>query len=85
MSTNLSVIQRITNLIVDSLDFSPEDIKPDTNIRDLASDSLDLVELIISLEIEFNIDIPDEEIDRLITIKDIEEYINNNSDHIGEE
>jgi acyl carrier protein len=44
-------------------------------VDDLGADSLDLVELIMSMEEEFDIDIPDEEAEKLITVKDAFDYI----------
>ena len=43
---------------------------------DLGADSLDLVELIMSMEEEFDIEIPDEEAEKLVTVKDAFDYIN---------
>ncbi len=45
---------------------------------DLGADSLDLVELIMSMEEEFDIDIPDEKAEKLITVKDAFDFINEN-------
>ncbi len=76
-------MQQIIALIANYLEISNEDITSDTNVRDLVGDSLDLIEIMIEIEDQFQIDIPDEELDTLITVQDIHDYINANSGQVG--
>ena len=63
----------------EQLDADPEEMTMDTKIaEDLEADSLDVVELLMSIEDEFEVEIPDEEIENLKTIGDVVEYIQNN-------
>ncbi len=68
--------QKFDTLLMNTLCINQEDIKPETHfINDLGADSLDLVEFTMALEKEFNITIPDDDIEQLITIGDAMKYI----------
>ena len=70
------IIDKVKEIIADQLSVKVDDIKETTNIaEELGADSLDLVEILMSLEDEFGISIPDEEIPNLKTIKDLVDYI----------
>lgn len=72
------VFEKIKALLADQLDAEEEDMTMDTNIaKDLGADSLDVVELLMSIEDEFEVEIPDEEIENIKTIGDLTEYIQN--------
>ncbi|HBD11007.1 MAG TPA: acyl carrier protein, partial [Porticoccaceae bacterium] len=63
----------------EQLGVKEEDVKPDSSfVDDLGADSLDTVELIMALEEEFDTEIPDEEAEKLTTVEDAINYINNN-------
>ncbi len=67
---------KIKEILVDVLGVDEDDIKPESKfIDDLGADSLDLVELIMSLEDKFNIEISDEEAEKIVTVKDAMDYI----------
>ncbi len=69
-------IDKVRKIIADQLSVKEEDIKDTTNIaEELGADSLDLVEILMSLEDEFGVSIPDEVIPQIKTIKDIVEFI----------
>lgn len=69
---------RISEIISKQLDIDKETITIDSRlIEDLKADSLDVVELIMDLEQEFNIEIPDDELPKIRTVGDILGYINN--------
>lgn len=71
-----SVADRVKNIIVDQLNVSLEEVKPEASfIEDLGADSLDIVELIMALEEEYDIEIPDEEAEKIQTVKDVTSYI----------
>lgn len=76
-------MEELVNLISHSFDLSTEDVKPDTNMRDLTEDSLDFIELIISIEDQFDVDIMDNDINDLITVQDVVNYINKQSSQCG--
>lgn len=63
--------ERFDKLLIDKLGVSQEDIKPDTKFtEDLGADSLDMVELIMEFEKEFNLAIPDEDTETSIRAKE---------------
>ena len=67
---------RIKSIIVDQLGIKAEDIIPESSfINDLGADSLDTVELIMAMEGEFGIEIPDEDAEKIITVGDAIKYI----------
>ncbi len=73
MSTNK---ERITEIIMDKLAIEESKITDDAKfIDDLGADSLDTVELIMQLEEEFGIEIPDEDADKITSVKDAVSYI----------
>ncbi len=68
--------EKVKEIIANQLSVKVADIKDDTNIaEELGADSLDLVEILMSLEDEFGVSIPDEAIPEIKTIKDIVEFI----------
>ncbi len=70
---------KFNNLLIDKLGISQEDIKPNAKFtEDLGADSLDIVELVMELENEFKIIIPDVEAEKIITVSDAEKYVINN-------
>lgn len=72
--------EKIKEILVDVLGVNPEDVKPESKfVDDLGADSLDLVELIMSLEDKFQIEISDSEAEKIITVQDALDYIEKNS------
>ena len=72
------VFEKVREILCDQLDIDPEEVTLDTNIiDDLGADSLDLVDFVMSLEDEFDQEIPDEDIESIRTIGDIVYYIEN--------
>ena len=72
--------KRVIKVVAEHLTtLDASDIKADSSfIDDLGADSLDIVELVMGLEEEFNIEIPDEAAEKIITIKDACDYIADN-------
>jgi acyl carrier protein len=69
--------ERITNIVVELLGVESERVTPDASFReDLEADSLDLVELIMTMEEEFDIEISDDEAEKLVTVNDVMDYVN---------
>jgi len=66
----------VSRIIVDQLGVSLEEIRPESSfIDDLGADSLDIVELVMAMEEEFDIEIPDEDAERIRTIGDAYAYV----------
>ncbi|MHB1252555.1 MAG: acyl carrier protein [Candidatus Humimicrobiaceae bacterium] len=72
--------EKIKEILVDVLGANKDDIKQESKfVEDLGADSLDLVELIMSLEDKFQIEISDTDAEKIITVKDALDYIAKNS------
>ncbi len=68
--------EKVKKIIVDQLGVDAAEVTPEASfIEDLGADSLDTVELVMALEEEFGIEIPDEEAEKIMTVKDAVEYI----------
>lgn len=75
-----SVDERVKEIIVEQLGVDDEDVNPDAKfIEDLGADSLDTVELVMALEEQFAIQIPDEDAEKIVTVRDAIQYIKENS------
>ena len=73
----MSVEDKVKKIIAEKLSVEPEEVVLEASfVDDLGADSLDLVELIMSMEEEFDIDISDEDAEKLVTVKDAIDYIN---------
>ena len=72
--------ERAKEIIAKELEVSADQLKPDAKfIEDLGADSLDTVELVMALEEEFGLDIPDEDADKMKTVGDALEYLRSHS------
>ncbi|MEK6539875.1 MAG: acyl carrier protein [Deltaproteobacteria bacterium] len=70
------VENKVKKIIVDQLGVAEEEVKSEsTFVDDLGADSLDMVEMVMALEEEFNIEIPDEDAEKIKTVKDAVDYI----------
>ena len=71
-----AIFEKVKEVIIDQLAVEDEVIKLETSfIDDLGADSLDIVELIMALEEEFDLQIPDSEAEKITTVGDVVEYI----------
>ena len=71
-----SVDERVKRLICDQLGLKEEQVKDEASfVDDLGADSLDTVELVMALEEEFETEIPDEEAEKITTVKEAVDYI----------
>ena len=71
-----STFEKVMAITVDQLSVAPEDVKMDsTFIDDLGADSLDIVELIMAFEEEFNTEIPDDVAEKIRTVRDAVELL----------
>ena len=74
-----SVEERVRKLICEQLGVKEDEVKSDASfVEDLGADSLDTVELVMALEEEFETEIPDEEAEKITTVKLAIDYINEN-------
>ena len=72
----MAVQDKITEIIVEQLGVKPEEVVPEASfVDDLGADSLDTVELVMALEEEFGIEIPDEDAEKIQTVGDAIRYI----------
>lgn len=70
------VMKRLKEIVMDRLDVEEDQIKPEASfVEDLGADSLDIVELIMGIEEEFDIEIPDEDAEKLTTVGEAFEYV----------
>ncbi len=70
-------MDKMKKILVEVLGVKEEDIKPESKfVDDLGADSLDLVELIMAFEDKLEIEISDEEAEKMVTVKDVLDYIN---------
>ncbi len=75
----MATIDRVVSVIADKLDVPADDVKPNSRfVEDLNADSLDQVELIMALEDEYDITIPDEDAQKIVTVKDAVSYVDQN-------
>lgn len=73
------VFEKLKDILAEQLEANPDNITLETDIAgELGADSLDVVELAMSVEDEFNVIIPDEEIENLKTVGDVVEFIQSN-------
>jgi acyl carrier protein len=71
-----TIEQKVKDIIVERLDVNADQVTPDAKfIEDLGADSLDTVELVMALEENFGLDIPDEEAEKLQSVGDVIKYI----------
>ncbi|MBL7836348.1 MAG: acyl carrier protein [Chitinophagaceae bacterium] len=74
------VAEKVKSIIVDKLGVEESEVTPEASFtNDLGADSLDTVELIMEFEKEFNIAIPDEQAEKIVSVGDAISYIENNS------
>ena len=73
------VFEKIKEIVAEQLDVDTSDITLETSLtKDLEADSLDAVEVIMEIEEEYGIEIPDEEAEKFVTIGDIVAYVEDN-------
>lgn len=74
------VLERVKKVVVEQLSVEEDQVTPEASFTaDLGADSLDTVELVMAFEEEFGVEIPDEEAEKIATVKDAVSYIEANS------
>jgi acyl carrier protein len=72
----MALLEDIKEVVVEQLSVKAEEVKEDSKfVEDLGADSLDVVELVMALEEKFDIEIPDDEAEKIQTVKDVVSYI----------
>ena len=72
----MSVSEKVKSIIVEQLGVEADEVTPGASFtEDLGADSLDIVELVMAFEEEFGIEIPDEDAEKIATVKDAVSYI----------
>lgn len=73
----MSTFEQVKKIVKEQLGVEEDEIQmSSTFVDDLGADSLDIVELIMAFEEEFNIEIPDEKAEKIKTVEDVVKYIN---------
>ena len=76
----MATLDRVRKVVVEQLDVSEDEVTPQASfVEDLGADSLDVVELIMAFEEEFQIEIPDEDAEKIATVADAVTYIDEKS------
>jgi len=76
----VATLDRVRKVVVEQLDVSEDEVTPQASfVEDLGADSLDVVELIMAFEEEFQIEIPDEDAEKIATVADAVTYIDEKS------
>ena len=72
----MAIHPKVKDIIVEQLGVDPEKVKSEASfIDDLGADSLDIVELVMAMEEEFDLEIPDEDAEKLKTVNDVQTYL----------
>ena len=76
-----SVEERVRKIVIEQLGVGEDQVTPEASfVDDLGADSLDTVELVMALEEEFNTEIPDEDAEKITTVKQAIDFINENAE-----
>ena len=76
-NTKEGIYEKVKAIIAEQLNISKDSINYESNLEKLGADSLDLVEIAMNLEEEFKVEINDEDASKLVTVKDLVDYISN--------
>ncbi|AKH37499.1 MULTISPECIES: acyl carrier protein [Nitrosomonas] len=79
---NTDIEQRIKKIVAEQLGVNEADVKNESSfVNDLGADSLDTVELVMALEEEFECEIPDEQAEKINTVQEAIDYVNQHTSH----
>ena len=74
----MALLDDVKEVVVEQLNVDPKEVKEESKfVEDLGADSLDVVELVMALEEKFDIEIPDDEAEKIQTVQDVVNYIEN--------
>lgn len=71
----MDVLNEVRNIIANQLNIDVAEVKPETTFEDVKADSLDVVEVIMSIESAFDIQIPDMEVEHLNSVQELSDFI----------
>ena len=74
----MDIYEKVVAIVAEQLGISTDDITAETTLEDFNADSLDVVEVIMALESEFHMEIPDEDAEKIKTVGALAEYVQNN-------
>lgn len=74
----MDIYEKVVAIVAEQLGISTDYITAETTLEDLNADSLDVVEVIMALESEFHMEIPDEDAEKIKTVGALAEYVQNN-------
>ncbi|KIM02689.1 MAG: acyl carrier protein [Sulfurovum sp. AS07-7] len=75
----MAIFDEVKEVVVEQLNVSPDEVKEDSRfVEDLGADSLDVVELVMALEEKFDIEIPDDQAEKIATVADAINFIESN-------
>ena len=75
----MALFEDVKEVVVEQLNVNPDEVKVESKfVEDLGADSLDVVELVMALEEKFDIEIPDTDAEKIVTVGDAIKYIENN-------
>ena len=72
------LFEKVKTIICDYFELDEDEVNPETTFAEIGADSLDMVDIIMSCEDEFHVEIPDEVLDSLVLVKDVVDYIEKN-------
>ncbi len=76
----MELLDKVKQIIADQLGIDEDEVTPEASfIDDLGADSLDIVELIMAFEEEFDLEIPDEDAEKIKTVQDVIDYMKNHT------
>ena len=76
---DIEIFEKLKGIIVDQLGVEESTVKPEAAfVEDLSADSLDIVELVMAIEEEFELEISDQAAESIVTVQDVINYIKNN-------
>ncbi|MBS9778850.1 MAG: acyl carrier protein [Campylobacteraceae bacterium] len=75
----MALLEDVKEVVIEQLNVDPAEVKEDSKfVEDLGADSLDIVELVMALEEKFDIEIPDSDAEKIVTVGDALKYIEDN-------
>ncbi len=75
------IFEKVKSIIIDQLDVEEDKVTMNANIQDdLGADSLDIVDLVMSFEDEFDMEIPDDQVENIKTVGDVVKYVEENTE-----
>ncbi|MCC8152521.1 MAG: acyl carrier protein [Lachnospiraceae bacterium] len=74
------MLERIRSMIAETFDMDMDDIKPESTWEDIGLDSLDMVDIVIDIENEYDIEMPDDELENIRTVGELASYVQSKMD-----